>query len=97
MRIAKGPKFGDDDEFVPVSTFTIEQYQCGLRAGERVRLRRDYIAPDGERFEVGTVWEVLTGAVEDPECLWLERPDGQLQEFDDEHSIFDWFEQKRAA
>ncbi len=91
LRIAKGDGFTDDDEFVAVVTFTVEQDDCGLRAGEKLRLRQNYRAWDGRDFALGSCWEVLTGAVEDPGTIWLDPSDGELLEFDDDPGIFDLF------
>jgi hypothetical protein len=35
---------------------------------------------------------VLTGAIEDPDALWLEQPDGELHSWDDDERIFETFE-----
>ena len=101
LRRAKGAEFGDDDEFIPVCTFTIERYRCGLRAGDHLRLIRDLQVEDGEGavarvIPAGTIWEVLNGAIEDPDALWLEQPDGELHSWDDDLSIFDTFERFTA-
>ncbi len=92
LRIAKGDTFTDDDEFVPVCTFTVVEYRCGLRAGENLRLIQEFIAPDGGHFSIGTVWKVLSGAVEDPGCLWLADPGGEEYSWYDNDRIFDTFE-----
>jgi hypothetical protein len=97
LRIAKGDEFGDDDEFVPVSTFTIEQYQCGLQAGDQIRLKCHFPVEDADGLVTrviprGSLWTVLTGAAEDPNCVWLEEPDGELHSWDDDDSIFETFE-----
>jgi hypothetical protein len=97
LRIAKGEQFGDDDEFVPVCTFTIEQYQCGLRAGEQLRLRQDFPIRNAEGAVIsvvpaGSIWTVLTGATEDPDTVWLEEPDGELHSWDDDATIYETFE-----
>src|SRR5688572_1960464 len=101
LRRAKGAEFGDDDEFIPVCTFTIQQYRCGLRAGEHLRLIRDLNIKDGHGvvariIPAGTIWEVLTGAIEDPDSLWLEQPDGELHSWDDDESVFETFERFTA-
>jgi len=101
LRRAKGAEFGDDDKFLPVCTFTVQQYRCGLRAGEHLRLIRDLNIEDDEGrvpriIPAGTIWEVLTGAVEDPGALWLEQPDGELHSWDDDESIFETFERFTA-
>jgi hypothetical protein len=42
--------------------------------------------------EMGGVWTVLTGSPQDPHALWLRQPDGQLHGWDDNESIFDYFD-----
>ncbi len=55
LRIAKGEQFGEGDEYVPVTTFTIEQYQCGLRAGDQVRLKHDFPIENADRYVIQTI------------------------------------------
>ena len=79
-----------EDEYLPVNVFTVEQYRCGLRAGDRLQLRRQLRADSPPR-ELGGVWTVLTGSPQDPETLWLREPDGRLHSWDDDKTIFEYF------
>ena len=102
LRISKGAQTGDNDEYVPVCTFTLEQYRTGLRAGEQLRLRHDFSVKDSHGrivrvIPAGSIWKVLTGAIEDSSCVWLEEPDGKLHSWDDDESIFETFERVRVA
>lgn len=46
LRRASGEGFTDDNEFIPVVTFTVLEYLCGLRAGDKLRLRDDLMVTD---------------------------------------------------
>ncbi len=94
-------RIGDEsggDRYVPVTEFNIQQYSCGLRAGDLVRLRNDLPRldedgnPTGKVYAAGEVWRVLSGAEADPTALWLRQADGQLHAWDDDPSIFETFE-----
>jgi hypothetical protein len=80
-----------EDEYIPVHVFTIEEYRCSLRVGDRLRLRR-ILPGHGPPREIGGVWTVLSGSPQDPEALWLKEPDGKLHGWDDNETIFDYFE-----
>ena len=80
-----------EDEYIPVQVFTIEEYRCGLRTGDRLVLRRNPPG-DGAAREIGGVWTVLTGSPQDPDTLWLRQPDGELHSWDDDESIFVYFD-----
>lgn len=80
------PDGADSDEYMPVVTFTIKEYRCGLRAGDKVKLRKDE-----EPFNAGDIFYVLTGAEEDPECLWMLNPAGKTCSWDDAPSTLDVF------
>ena len=79
----------DSDDYIPVVTFTITTYKCGLRAGDRLLLLRDT-----EEYKAGGIFTVLTGAEEDPCCLWTLDPDRKTCEWEDEFSIYDLFEKQ---
>jgi hypothetical protein len=49
-----------EDEYIPVHIFTVEAYRCGLRAGDRLMLRRELLAVI--RRARSAVWTVLTGS-----------------------------------
>jgi len=86
-----------------IERYDVKQYQCGLRAGEYVRLRRDLPLYDwvgratGNVYSAGLVWRVLPGAAEDPGVVFLLRPDGERHVWDDEQAIFEWFERVGTA
>jgi hypothetical protein len=86
------------DEYLPIDTFTVQTYRCGLRAGDQLRLRQPLPrydtdrVPTGESRVVGEVWTVLTGSPDDPEALWLRQPNGDLHSWSDDESIFVYFD-----
>jgi hypothetical protein len=80
-----------------IHNYDVTNYQCGLKAGDWVRLRKDLHTArhDGTPTGVylaGEIWHVLSGASEDPGVVWFRRPDGNRHTWDDDPSIFDWFE-----
>jgi len=91
------------DEFRFVSEYPIERYQCGLKAGGTVRLKRDIVVknsqggPSGKIHRAGEVWQVLPGAKSEPIIVWLLQADGQHHTWDDDESIFDTFERVERA
>lgn len=85
-----------EDEYISVHVFTVAEYRCGLRAGDRLRLRRQ-LPGDGSGREIGGVWTVLTGSPQDPDTLWLHQPDGALHSWDDDGSIFEYFDKLAAV
>jgi hypothetical protein len=73
------------------------EYQCGLRAGDRVRLRRDIAVTQDGRLtgtvhSAGEIWKVLSGASGDPGVVFLLQPDNKRHTWDDKQSIYDMFE-----
>lgn len=80
------------EEYIPVKTFNISKYQCGLKAGEYVKLKTDLAL-----YEADEVFEVLSGAEEDPSCLWLRDFAGEHMSWDDESGIFEFFERIDSA
>ena len=80
-----------EDEYIPVHVFILEEYRCGLCAGDRLLLRQN-LPSDGGEHEIGGVWTVLTGSPQDPNALWLRQPDGKLHSWDDNESIFEYFD-----
>ncbi|MDO8478425.1 MAG: hypothetical protein Q7W02_19955 [Candidatus Rokubacteria bacterium] len=101
--ILRRRKQDGQDEYVPVTNFTVQIYRCGLRAGDRLRLKRSLAGldeagvPTGLTHEAGQLWTALTGAPEDPETLWLQQPDGELHSWSDDRSIFEYFEKMERA
>jgi hypothetical protein len=86
-----------------VDRYDVLEYRCGLRAGDQVRLRRDLEVKDwqgnstGEVHIAGTIWKVLPGASDDPGVVFLIQPDGQRHAWDDDLSIYEWFERVEPA
>ena len=80
---------GDSYRVVLPGDHTLKLYPCGVRAGERLRLKRDLdvLDPEGRQtghvIARGTVWTVLAGLPEEPDVVWLEQPDGETHTWDD--------------
>lgn len=77
---------------------SISHYNCGLAAGQRVRLKKDIVVttqdgvPTGTVWRAGEEWTVLTGIATDP-VLWFRRPDGERCTWDDSaEEVAAWFE-----
>jgi hypothetical protein len=76
----------------------VQQYECGLRVGDRIRLTRDLVLRDHTGQPTGEVWPknsvdtVLPGSSQDPGIVFLARPDGELHTWDDNDSIFETYE-----
>jgi len=86
-----------DEQWKVVTEYGVMTYQCGLTAGESVRLRRDLMIRQhtGEVMHVipaGQIWTVLTGSRHDPGIVWFRKPNGSRHTWDDEEGLFDWFE-----
>ena len=80
-----------------VGEYDMPVYECGLRAGQIVALRRDLVNTDsdgstGEVRRKGERHRVLHGSPHDPGIVWLLKPDGRGCTWDDVPEIFDWFE-----
>ena len=87
------------DKYILVTEYPITKYKCGLRAGDRVCLKKDLICrdhrnrPTGEIFRKGEVWTVLRGSNQGTIVVWLRQPDGESHTWsDDRKSIDEWFE-----
>jgi hypothetical protein len=82
---------------IPTEENRITHYQCGLVAGDRVRLKKDLVitcegVPTGKVHRAGEEWAVLPGITSDP-VLWFRRPDGERHTWDDDaKSVEEWFE-----
>ena len=79
-----------------VTEYPVATYACGLRAGERLELKKDIVLnqsskPTGQRLKKGGVWQVLAGSKEKPVVVWLRQPDGKTHTWDDDLSTFDSF------
>jgi hypothetical protein len=76
-----------EDTYHSVRDYPVEQYRCGAKAGDRVRLRRDIgVHP------VGQIWSVLRGAAEEPIVIWLRQADGETHTWSDDEDFLATFE-----
>ncbi len=81
-----------------ITDYTVNEYRCGLRAGERITLRRDLKIRDhkgrftGEIMRHGEPWVVLPGTAEDRGTIYLLQPDGKRHTWNDDDSVFTFFE-----
>ena len=72
-----------------VSTYDLDQYPCGVKAGSIVKLKERLDITDwqgnmlGEVFERGSEWTVLNGVSHQPTTVWLRDPSGQEHTWDD--------------
>jgi hypothetical protein len=79
-----------------VTDYTVTEYRCGARAGDRVRLRRDIVVtdhsslPTGEVYHSGDIWLVLPGAAED--LVWLRQANGERHTWSDNADFLEAFE-----
>ena len=89
------------DEWKFIDEFPVTEYQCGLKAGEKVRIKKaieikDHRGrPTGKAHPAGEVWTVLRGTSEKPSVVWLRQADGESHTWDDDDSIFEQFERVR--
>ena len=87
---------GGVTETITVDTFDLLEYACGLKAGDKLKLKLPLPLED-ERGKVvrtipkGSLWIVLSGSSQDPGCLWLEEPSGESHSWDDDKGIFQVF------
>jgi hypothetical protein len=92
-----GASMSDWKLHIPTEDNRITHYQCGLVAGQRVRLKKDIVVtcagvPTGTVHRAGEEWIVLTGITTDP-VLWFRQPDGERSTWDDDAtSVDEWFE-----
>jgi len=74
---------------VPFSEHTLVEYPCGLKAGDRLQLKRDLVIrdhedrPTGEVIPAGSIWTVFAGHPDEPDVVWLIDPDGEPQTWDE--------------
>jgi hypothetical protein len=86
------------DKWRLIGTYPVQIYACGLKAGQKLRLRKDVVVRDTDGCEAGTVfkagefWEVILGSAEPPLEVWLQRPKGDRHTWCDTMAIFDQFE-----
>lgn len=89
-------------EFRLITQYGVPSYACGLKAGERVRLRKALVIrdasgrPTGEVHPAGEEWTVLTGSAQDPGVVWFLEPNGERHTWDDSYGIFEWLERIEA-
>lgn len=84
-------------KFKLVTDYPVTEYQCGIRTGERVRLRQELVVRDhnGKQtgvHQVGEIWTVLSSSTEPPTVIWLRQPDGKRHTWDDGDIFWNWFE-----
>src|SRR5262249_34593047 len=81
-----------------VGEFPIAEYVCGIRAGERVRLRSDIVVkdhrgkPTGAIYRRGEIWDVLRGSAEPPIVVWLRMLNGRPHTWSDNDDFWRQFE-----
>ncbi len=84
------------EEWKLVTSYSVETYHCGLKAGDMVKLKSDLeITCEGKLVRVhkaGQIWKVLHGAVDDPGTIWFLRPDGERHTWTDDQSVFEYLE-----
>jgi hypothetical protein len=83
-------------EKITVDTFDMNEYACGVKAGDKLKLKLPIPLEDDHGNVVrtipkGSVWTVLTGSSQDPGCLWLAEPSGDAHTWDDDKGIFEIF------
>ncbi len=94
----KGIRMAQWKLHVPDATNRITHYRCGLVAGQRVRLRKEWILnthegnPSSELHPAGEEWVVLAGVESDP-VLWFLQPNGERCTCNDDAAfVHEWFE-----
>jgi hypothetical protein len=92
----------DEDHYVAITEFDLLEYRCGLRAGDLVRLIKDLAIVDDDDCPIGVhrqgeIWGVLSGSHQDPNVLWLQRPNGEWHTWDDDESVWDQFERAGSS
>jgi hypothetical protein len=86
----------DDYRAVDSREHTLRAYACGVRAGDRLRLKRDLAIldhegrPSGQVIPAGSIWRVLPGNPEQPDVVWLQEPGGNPHTWDED--LFAHFE-----
>ena len=81
-----------------ISDYPVTEYKCGLRAGDKIKLKQDIIVqdhngkPTGEIYPKEEIWTVLPGANEKEIVVWLMQADGKRHTWDDDDTIYEDFE-----
>jgi hypothetical protein len=87
----------DEWKLVGPDDMVLQQYPCGVMAGEGLRLRRDIVVqdhkgqPTGEVHREGGIWNILTGNPSEPNTVWLRQPDGHMHTWTSD-DLLEWFE-----
>ena len=90
-----------DDEYRRLD-HDLHDYSCGLRAGERLKLKMSLPVedhrnqPTGEVHEPGEIWIVILGSADEPDVVWLRQPDGNTHTWDAD-DIFESFERSTES
>jgi hypothetical protein len=91
-------------EWKLVTEYGVASYACGLRAGDRVALKKPLVMhnhegkPTGKTYPAGEVWTVLTGSRQDPGVVWFRQADGERHTWDDDAAQIDeWFRRPGPA
>jgi|WetSurMetagenome_2_1015567.scaffolds.fasta_scaffold1363489_1 hypothetical protein len=81
-----------------MNEFPITEYTCGLKAGDRVVLKKDLIIrddggnPTGKIHSKGEAWVVLPGSKLLPIAVWFQKSDGDRHTLNDDETVFEWIE-----
>ena len=76
----------------------LQEYPSGIRAGDRVRVRRDIVIrdasgqPTGDVHRAGEIWTVDIGVAAEPDIVWFRHPDGERHTWDYDQSFQETFE-----
>jgi hypothetical protein len=86
------------DSYKLVTEYPVEKYNCGLTSGQKIKLIQDIVVrdhndiPTGEVIPAGEIWTVLSGSDSKPIVVWLKQANGEIHTWDDDKTIFDFFE-----
>jgi hypothetical protein len=86
------------EEWKFISEYPIKEYKCGLKAGDKIKIRKDIIVrdykgnPTGKIYPQGEIWSVLPGAKEKEIVVWLLQADGERHTWNDDNTIYENFE-----
>ncbi len=78
-----------NDKFKLVNEYKLQEYPCGLRAGDKLKLKQNLEITDyegnltGECYQASEVWTVLSGVETEPNIIWLCQPDGERHTWDE--------------
>jgi hypothetical protein len=81
-----------------MNEYPITEYRCGLKAGDRVVLRKELIIQDDEDNPAGKIhpkgeaWVVLPGSKLLPVAVWFQKADGNRHTWNDDEAVFEWVE-----